>query len=141
MVAYINNNKTEAIPRNVVTSIVNKLQKEGYCVKTNFKPHQNRSSNRIPTKYRSYAPNIFAFKEINKIVLIEFENSANILSSRNEQKWKILSSKPGLDFHIIVPHNCVEKAQIKSRIKNIPVKIHCINTWPDTLEFNRKLSK
>lgn len=141
MVAKIKNSKIEDVPKNVVTSIVSKLQKEGYSVKTNLTPQQNRISRVISLKYGSYAPDIFAFKGMNKTIAIEFENSTSIASYENEKKWKVLSSKPGLDFHVIVPPNCIEKAKVKSRIKNIPVKIHCIKTLQNTLEFNMELSK
>lgn len=141
MVAKIKNSKTESVPRSVVTSIVSKLQKEGYSVKTRINQCQNRIPCGVYPKYENYTPDIFAFKGMNNIVIIEFENSTSITSSENENKWKVLSSKPGLDFHVIVPSNCIKKAMIKSKIKNIPVNIHCIKTWKNTLEFDMELSK
>ncbi len=125
----------EDIPRNTVTSIVNKLQKEGYHVKTNIMKGQNRIARGISRKYGSYTPDIFAFRGINDIMVIEFENCANISSHEIENKWKLFSSKPGLDFHIIVPLNCMEKARYKSRVRNIPVKVHCINNWKHIFEL------
>ncbi len=125
----------EEIPRNMVTSIVNTLQKEGYYVKINITRGQNKTSGRMFRKYGNYIPDIFAFRGINDVMVIEFETCANISSPKNENKWKVLSSKPGLDFHVVVPLNCVEKARFKSRIKNIPVKIHCINNWESIFEL------
>lgn len=137
----IKNIKTkEEIPRNMVIFIVSALQKEGYCVKTNLIKRSNGISGRISRKYGNYIPDIFAFRGVNDILVIEFETCASISSRENENKWKVLSSKPGLDFHVIVPPNCMEKAQFKSRIKNIPVKIHCINNWKNIFEL-RELAK
>ncbi len=127
----------EEIPKNTVISIVNILQKEGYYVKTNITEGQNKISGRMFRKYGNYIPDIFAFRGINDIMVIEFETCASVSSPKNENKWKLLSSKPGLDFHIIVPFNCMEKARFKSRIRNIPVKIHCINNWEHIFEFKK----
>lgn len=129
----INNIKTgEVIPRNIVMSIVDTLQKDGYYVKTHLLKRSHTC--RISGKYGIYTPHIFAFKGANDIRAIEFETCASISSHENENKWKVLSSKPGLDFHIIVPLNCMERAQFKSRIKNIPVKIHCIDKWKNIFD-------
>ncbi len=141
MYTTIKNKKTkENVSGSMVTSIRDTLQKEGYCVKTNFR-YPNRISSPIPIKFGNYIPDIFAYKSINDIIIIDFENCGNILSSKNENKWKSLASKPGLDFHIIVPPCCREKAQLKSKIKNIPVKIHCANDWKNSLEFSLGMSK
>lgn len=138
----IRNTKTgEEIPRNILASIVGTLQKDGYYVKTNLINHPNRTSGRISRKYGNYIPDILAFRGTKDIMVIEFETCGSISSRENENKWKVISSKPGLDFHIVVPLKCMEKAQFKSRIKNIPVKIHCINNWKSIFEFNGELAK
>lgn len=135
-----NGKNNENISSSIVTSIRDTLQKNGYCVKTNFR-YPNRISSGLPIKFGNYIPDVFAYKSINDIVIIDFETCGDILSSKNENIWKSMAFKPGLDFHIIVPPCCREKAKLKSKIKNIPVKIHCTNDWKNSLELSLGMSK
>ena len=128
-----NTKKRQKIQENMKASIVSMLQKDGYHVKTNLK-YFNNVFGRMQTKYGKYTIDIFAYKGNNDILVVEFEDCVNILSRENENKWKYLISKPGLDLHIIVPFSCKEKAYIKSRIKNIPLEIHCDTDWKNIFE-------
>lgn len=128
----------EEIPLKTVRSVIYRLQKEGYCVKSSFK-YPKKIPAAIPIRFGNYIPHIFAYKGMNDFIIVEFETCGNILSPKNENKWRALSSKSGLAVHLIVPLGCKEKAELKSKIKNIPVKIHCMNHWEDS--FNLEASK
>lgn len=118
----------------IVESLANTLQRKGYLVKRNFKYHHKIYFN---VKYPSYTLDIFAFKR-NDILAIKYENCSDVLSTKNRKLWRELSSKPGVNFHILVPAYCKEKAQIKSRMMNVPVKIISLDDWEDSFEFNSK---
>lgn len=126
-------------PDKMFKSVVGILQNEGYTVKSNRSC--GRLSGRIPVKFGKYTPDIFAFREINDIKVIEFENCTDILSSENENKWRLLSSKSCIDLHLVVPSCCKEKVNMKSRIKNIPVTVHCINDCYNSLKLAMENSK
>lgn len=130
------NIKTGEISKNSVRPFIYKLQKEGYLVKSTI-GHYNGNSN----KFRKCSPDIFAYKNSNDVIIIEFETCSDIVSSESENKWRMLCSKPGRNVHIIVPSCCKERAYYKSRILNIPVNIHCLNNWEDSLQFNQQMSK
>ncbi len=130
---------SETFPEKMFKSVVEILQKEGYSVKT--KRHSGGISGRIPIKFGKYTPDIFAFRGINDIMVVEFENCTDILSHESENKWRLLSSKSGFDLHLIVPLCCKKKVYTKSRIKNIPVTIHCINDCHNSLKLAMKNSK
>ncbi len=74
-------------------------------------------------------------------MVIKYENCSDVLSNKNKKLWKALSSKPGVNFHILVPSYCKEKAQIKSRMLNVPVKILCLEDWEDSFESGLRNSK
>lgn len=132
---YIKNNgmKTK-IQENLATSIVKTLKKNGYYVEKNLK-YPGNIHRGVRTKYGKYVLDIFAYRGSNDIVVIEFENCESILSPDNENKWKYLMSKPGIDLHIIVPLSCREKAYLKSRIKNISLGIHDYNSWRNIFDL------
>ncbi|HEX3013173.1 MAG TPA: hypothetical protein VHO92_02725 [Methanobacterium sp.] len=140
---HLKNNNTKIkseIPGNVAKDLASTLQKEGYLIKRNFE-YPNKISSTFDVKYRSYVLDIFAFKRMNDIVVIKYENCFDISSNKNKKLWKALSSKPGVNFHILVPSYCKEKAQMKSEMLNIPVKILCMDNWKDSLEFSSINSK
>lgn len=122
------------IQENLATSIVKTLQKNGYYVEKNLK-YPGSIYRGTKTKYGKYVLDIFAYKGSNDILVIEFENCESILSRDNENKWKYLTSKPGIDLHIIVPLSCREKAYLTSRIKSIPVRIHDYNNWRNIFDL------
>ncbi len=127
------------LPGNIVKSAVDMLQKEGYIVKRNFEyPHKISSD--LNVKYPIYTLDIFAVKK-NNIIAIKYENCSEVLSNKTKKLWKALSSKPGVHFHILVPSYCSKKAQIKSRMLNVQVKILCQNNWEDSLESSLRNSK
>lgn len=126
-------------PGNIAKSLVGTLQKEGYIVKRNFK-YPTKISTNFDVKYRSYILDIFAVKR-NNIMVIKYENCFDVLSNKNKGLWRALSSKPGVNFHIMVPSYCKEKAQIKSRMLNVPVKILCLDDWKDSFKSSLKNSK
>lgn len=119
----------ERIRENVVKSMVNAFQKDGYHVKTKFR-YPISLSKGIQTNGKQVL-DIFAYKGSDNRIVIEFENCTSILSHKNEIKWKSLISKPGLNLYLIVPCNCKEKAHFKSKIKNIPVEIYDYTNWKD----------
>ncbi|MGB9980096.1 hypothetical protein [Methanobacterium sp.] len=133
---FTKNMKIEEISKKNVKSFIYGLQKEGYVVKSSM-GHYSSNFN----KFGKYAPDIFAYKTSNDILIVEFETCSEIMSSKSEIKWRILCSKPGRNVHIVVPLCCKEKAIYKSRILNIPVNIHCLKDWKDSLEFNLQMSK
>lgn len=133
----INNTKKEGIPENITKSVIVTLQKEGYLVKRNVE-YPNKISSTLPVKYRRYVLDIFAFKKVNDIVVIKYENCLDVLSNKNKKNWKALSAKPGVDFYMLVPSCCKEKAQLKIRMLNIPVKIICMNDLKDSFKFSSK---
>lgn len=124
-----------------VESIVETLQKEGYNVKTGFSSSPNKISGGVPIKFGKYTPDIFAFRGLNEILLVEFEICTNILSSDIENKWRLLSSKSRQNLHLIVPYGCKQKFENRSRVKNIPVTIHCINNCVDSFRNAMENSK
>ncbi len=126
-------NMPAGVSGKTVKSVVETLQKEGYSVKTNLQRYPNQIFGSIPIKFGKYTPDIFAFRGINDILVVEFENCIDIKSHECENKWKMLASKSCFNLHIIVPSCCKEKANLKSRIKNIPVTIHSINDWENSL--------
>ncbi len=125
----------EKVKENITTSIVKTLKNEGYNVKTNLK-YGNGAYRGFQTKYRNHIVDIFAYKRCNDILMIELGRCPDILSSENENKWRSLLSKPGLDLHVIVPSRCKEKVYLKSKILDIPITIHDYNNWEGT--FNLK---
>ena len=127
------------LPVNIAKSLVGTLQKEGYLVKRNFE-YPNKLSSNLDVKYPSYILDIFAVKR-NDIMVIKYENCSDVLSNKNKKLWKGLSSKPGVNFHILVPSYCKERAQIKSRMLNVPIKILCLDDWEDSFEFSSRNSK
>ena len=127
------------LPWNIAKSLVGTLQKEGYLVKRNFK-YPNRILSNFDVKYPSYILDIFAVKR-NDIMVIKYENCSDVLSNKNKKLWKALSSKPSVNFHILVPSYCKEKAQTKSRMLNVPVKILCLEDWEDSFESSLRNSK
>jgi hypothetical protein len=131
--------KKGELPRNIAKSLVDTLQKEGYLVKRNFE-YPNKISSNFDVKYPSYTLDIFAVKR-NDIMVIKYENCSDVLSNKHKRLWKALSSKPGVNFHILVPSYCSEKAQVKSRMLNVPVKILCLNDWKDSFESSLRNSK
>ena len=122
------------LPGNIAKSLVDTLQKEGYLVKRNFE-YPNKLSANFDVKYPSYTLDIFAVKR-NDIIVIKYENCSDVLSNKNKKLWKALSSKPTVKFHILVPSYCKEKAQVKSRMLNVPVKILCLNEWKNSFEYS-----
>jgi len=126
-------------PQKKFKSVVEILQKEGYSVKT--KKICGEISGKIPIKFGKYTPDIFAFREINDIIVVEFENCTNILSPEIESKWRLLASRSCIDLHLIVPSCCKEKVNMKNRIKNIPVTVHCINECHNSLKMAMENSK
>lgn len=141
MGTILKNMSVERVPGKMVKSVVETLQKEGYSVKTNLQRHPNGILGGIPIKFGRYIPDIFAFRGINDILVVEFETCTDILSPEVENKWKFLSSKSCFNLHLIVPFGCKEKAYMKSRIKNIPVTVHCINKCDESLKFAMEMSK
>lgn len=127
------------LPGNIAKSLVDTLQKEGYLVKRNFE-YPNKILSNFDVKYPRYTLDIFAVKR-NDIMVIKYENCSDVLSNKNKKLWKGLSSKPGVNFHILVPPSCKEKAQIKSRMLNVPIKISCLDDWEDSFEFSSINSK
>ena len=127
------------LPGNITKSLVDTLQKEGYLVKQNFE-YPNKILSNYNVKYPSYTLDIFAVKR-KDIMVIKYENCSNVLSNKNKKIYKALSSKPGVNFHILVPSYCKKKAQIKSSMLNIPVKILCLNDWKDSFESSLRNSK
>lgn len=127
------------IPENIIKSAADTLQKEGYIVKRNFEYPHKISSN-FNVKYPSYTLDIFAVKK-NDIVAIKYEKCPDVLPNKNKKLWKALCSKPGVHFHILVPSYCSKKAQVKSRMLNVQVKILCLNNWEDSLESSLRNSK
>lgn len=127
------------LPGNITKSLVDTLQNEGYLVKRNFE-FPNKISSTLDVKYKSYTLDIFAFKR-NNIVAIKYENCPDVLSNKNKKTWKALSSKTGVNFYILVPSCCKEKAQIKSRMMNIPIKILCLDDWKDLFKLSSRNSK
>jgi hypothetical protein len=71
-------------------------------------------------------------------MVIKYENCFDVLSNKNNGLWRALSFKPGVNFHILVPSYCKEKAQIKSRMLNVPVKILCLDDWEDPFKSSLK---
>lgn len=124
---------------NITKSLVDTLQKEGYLVKRNFE-YPNKISTNFDVKYPNYTLDIFAVKK-NDIVVIKYENCSDVLSNKNKKLWKALSSKPGVNFHILVPSYCKEKAQIKSRMLNVSIKILPLDDWKDSFESSLRNSK
>ncbi len=127
------------LPRNIAKSLVDTLQKEGYLVKRNFE-YPNKILSNFDVKYPSYTLDIFAVKR-NDIMVIKYENCSDVLSNKHKKLWKALSSKPGVNFYILVPFYCKEKAQIKSRMLNVPIKILCLDNWKDSFESSLRNSK
>ena len=127
------------LPGNIAKSLVDTLQKEGYLVKRNFE-YPNKILSNFDVKYPSYTLDIFAVKR-NNIMVIKYEKCSDVLSNKNKKLWKALSSKPSVNFHILVPPCCKEKAQIKSRMLNVPIKISCLDDWEDSFEFSSINSK
>ena len=127
------------LPGNIAKSLVDTLQKEGYLVKQNFE-YPNKILSNYNVKYPRYTLDIFAVKR-NDIMVIKYENCSDVLSNKNKKIYKALSFKPGVNFHILVPSYCKEKAQIKSSMLNIPVKILCLNDWKDSFESSLRNSK
>ena len=140
MCVKVGSTKTKGeLPRNIAKSLVDTLQKEGYLVKRNFE-YPNKILSNFDVKYPSYTLDIFAVKR-NDIIVIKYENCSDILSNKHKKLWKALSSKPSVNFHILVPSYCKEKAQIKSRMLNVPIKISCLDDWEDSFEFSSRNSK
>ena len=133
----INNTRKEKIPENITKSLIDRLQKGGYFVKRDVE-YPNRISSNLHVNYKKYVLDIFAFKR-NDIVIVKYENCHTVLSNKNKKHLKALSSKPGVNFHILVPSYCKEKTQIKSRMLNIPVKILCPNDLNGLFEFSSKI--
>lgn len=127
----------EKLGQNISIDMINLLKNEGYIVKKGI-----RYKGYGKTKSSKYTLDIFAYKGINDIICIEFPECENILSRENENKWKSLIARPGLDLHLIVPPRCREKLYLKYKIKNIPMGIYDYNNYKDEFELNiMKLSK
>ncbi|MBI5639899.1 MAG: hypothetical protein HZA17_05690 [Nitrospirae bacterium] len=63
-----------------------------------------------PPEIRGHIPDIYAVKSSSKIIS-EAETCDTICSEHTRDQYTVFSNVPGSEFHVIVPHSCLEKAQ------------------------------
>lgn len=112
------NSKSLKLHENIIKSVSNYLEREGYKVTANHINHPNGR----PKNLNGFVPDISAIKNLEKIV-VEVHTSPKMVF-QNELKWKRFSCS-GNKFWVVVPPECYEIAQMRKKVFNIPVEIYC----------------
>jgi hypothetical protein len=98
----------------MVRALANELMSQGYYV------YADISGFTQPQEIRGYIPDIIAVKE-KSTVIAEAETCDTIDTEHTREQYKVFSTVPGTDFHVIVPESCLTSAQYYANIWGISV--------------------
>ena len=100
----------------LISAMVNKLIADGWKVSADHIGYPNGS----PPQFNNFVPDIYA-KKGSKEIIIEAE-TCDSLSDETRVKWTALSSNKNIEFSLIIPKKCVDKAKELAKKWNIQVK-------------------
>ncbi len=112
----VRNSESTKIHMRLISALVNKLMAEGYKVSADHIGYPNG----IPKEYQGHIPDISATKG-GKTYLMEAETCDTLESPETRTQWTAFSSYPNIEFSIIVPEECLNKA--KKLAKKWKIKI------------------
>jgi hypothetical protein len=112
------NQKSLKLHENLIRSVSDHLEREGYKVTANHIKHPNGS----PRNLNGFIPDIRAIKNFKEII-IEVETCTSLLF-QNKLKWKRFSFD-NRRFWVVVPPECLEVAKMRKETFNIDVEIYC----------------
>jgi len=96
--------------KRLISGMANKLSSEGYDVQADYIGHPNGK----PDEFNKYTPNIYAVKGDKKIIVDASDcDSLASVSEENELnlRWNAFSKVEGVEFMVIVPRSCLQKAK------------------------------
>jgi len=101
----------------LISVLVNKFVSEGYEVSADHIGYPNGE----PKEWKGYIPDIHAIKGT-KELFIEAETCDTLDNVETKLQWITLSSKPDVEFSVIIPKNCLEEAKELAKKWNVEVK-------------------
>jgi len=104
----------------LITAMVNKLMSEGYNVSADHIGYPNG----LPDKVNNFIPDIYAYKGDKKII-VEAKTCKSLEDEQTKVELVALSTNKDIEFSLIVPKRCVERAKELTKKWGVKVK----NFW------------
>lgn len=95
----------------LIKALSSKFASEGFYVKADHIGHPNGA----PDQVISHVPDISATKVNHRKIIVEAETGGSISSDGTYNQWKEFSGVFGVEFHVIVPKNCLEYAKYQAQ--------------------------
>jgi len=107
---------TQSAHDKLVKALADKFETEGYFVKADHIEHPNGA----PSEVNGYKPDIYATKT-NQRIIVEAETCDSIGTDETHQQWQAFSVAVGMEFHVIVPKQCLATAQEQAKLWGVNV--------------------